>query len=322
VKILVLGGTQFLGRAAVEAALERGHEVTLFNRGETNPELFPEAEKVRGDRAVDPIPAGRWDAAIDTSGYVPGIVRRSAEALSDSVERYLFVSSISASADLSTGPSEDSARAELADGQPADELLPDYSNYGALKALSEDEVVELYGARALIIRPGLIVGPHDPTGRFTYWPHRIARGGEFLAPAPSENTVQFVDARDLGGWLLVLAERRASGAFNATRPRVSWAKLVETAIRVTRSGAEPVWIAEDWLAERGVGQWMELPMWLHDRDFVGMIQADVTRALEAGLSFRPLEETIHGTLEQAETTDDAGMKPERERELIEAWRRG
>lgn len=321
-KLLVLGGTKFLGRATVEAALERGHEVTLFNRGLTNSELFPEAEKVYGDRTVDPLPVGRWDAAIDTSGYVPGIVRRSAEALSDSVERYLFVSSISAYADFSTGPSEHSERAELAEGQPADELLPDYANYGALKALSEDVVAEVYGERALVVRPGLIVGPHDPTGRFTYWPHRVARGGEFAVPAPPENCVQFVDARDLGAWMIDLVERRASGVFNATRPRVSWAELVAAAVDVTRSDAEPVWIPGDWLAEQGVGQWMELPMWLHDRDVVGLNQADVTRALRAGLSFRSVEETIRGALDHAETTDDAGIKPKRERELIEAWRRG
>jgi 2'-hydroxyisoflavone reductase len=322
VKLLVLGGTKFLGRATVEAALERGHEVTLFNRGVTNSELFPEAEKVHGDRAVDPIPVGRWDAAIDASGYVPGTVRRSAEALSDSVERYVFVSSISAYADFSTGPSEDSERAELAEGQPADELLPDYGNYGALKALSEDVVTEVYGERALVVRPGLIVGPHDPTGRFTYWPHRIARGGEFAVPAPPENRVQFVDARDLGPWMIDLVERRASGAFNATRPGVSWAELVEAAVRVAPSDPEPVWIPGDWLAEQGVGQWMELPMWLHDRDVVGLNQADVRRALGAGLSFRPVEETLRGALDHAETTDDAGMEPKRERELIEAWRRG
>ncbi|HEV2713330.1 MAG TPA: NAD-dependent epimerase/dehydratase family protein [Gaiellaceae bacterium] len=321
-KFLVLGGTKFLGRAIVEAALARGHEVTLFNRGKTNPELFPQAETVHGDRAVDPIPVGHWDAAIDTSGHVPAIVRRSAEALYDSIEQYLFVSSMSAYADFSTRPSEETRRAQLAEGQPVDELLPDYSNYGALKALCEDVVADVYGEGSLIVRPGLIVGPHDPTGRFTYWPHRIAHGGEFIAPAPPENTVQFVDARDLGAWLLELADRRVSGTFNATHPGVPWREFVETAIRVTGSAAEPVWIPGAWLAEQDVGQWMELPMWIHDPEWLGLMDADVDRALEAGLSFRALEETIVGALEHAETTDDAGMKPERERELIEAWRRG
>ncbi|HZM18009.1 MAG TPA: NAD-dependent epimerase/dehydratase family protein, partial [Gaiellaceae bacterium] len=170
-KILVLGGTKFLGRATVEAALERGHDVTLFNRGETNPELFPEVEKIRGDRTEDlsPLEGGHWDAAVDPSGYFPHVVRRSTEALDGSVGRYLFVSSVSVYSDLSEGPSEDSPRAELGD-MPADEMLPEYENYGALKALCEDAVWEVYGDRATIVRPGLIVGPHDPTGRFTYWP--------------------------------------------------------------------------------------------------------------------------------------------------------
>jgi 2'-hydroxyisoflavone reductase len=171
------------------------------------------------------------------------------------------------------------------------------------------------------VRPGLIVGPHDPTGRFTYWPHRIARGGEVVVPAPPDRTVQFVDARDLGAWLVDLCERRESGTFNATRRRVTWAQLVESATSVTASDAEPVWIPDEFLLEHGVGEWMELPMWLADPEWVGMNQADVSRAEAAGLTHRPLEDTIHATLHEAETTEEAGMKPERERELIEAWRR-
>jgi 2'-hydroxyisoflavone reductase len=318
VKLLALGGTGFLGRALVEAALGRGHEVTLFNRGRTNPDLFPEAEKVRGDRAVDALPRGRWDVVVDTSGFLPAVVRRSAEALRDSVDRYVFVSSISVYADPSRGPSEDSPRAELGD-MPSDEMLPGYENYSALKALCEDAVTEVIGERALIVRPGLIAGPHDPTGRFTYWPHRIARGGEFLVPAPPETTVQFVDVRDLGSWMVDLCEQREAGTFNATHPGLSWAELVESCLRVTGADAAPVWIDSAFLAEQGVGQWMELPMWLYDPDEVGIMQADVARALAAGLTFRPLDETIRGTLELAETTEAAGMKPEREAELLRAW---
>jgi 2'-hydroxyisoflavone reductase len=317
VKLLVLGGTQFLGRALVEAALTRGHEVTLFNRGRTNAELFPEAERLRGDRAVDPLPTGHWDAVVDTSGNLPAIVRRAAEALRDSVERYVFVSSISVYADLSTGPTEDSGRAKLGD-MPSDELLPGYENYGALKALCED-VIEVFGDRGLIVRPGLIVGPHDPTGRFTYWPHRIARGGEFVVPAPPDSIVQFVDARDLGAWIVDLAERRATGVFNATHPGLPWSELVDSCLGVTRAPGMPAWIDGDWLAGEGVGQWMELPLWLHDEDVLGMMQADVSRALAAGLTFRKLDDTVRGALEQAEPTDDAGLKPDREADLIAGW---
>lgn len=318
-KILVLGGTKFLGRAAVEAALGRGHDVTLFNRGTTNAELFPDVEKLRGDRTGDlSALAGRdWDAVIDPSGYVPHVVRRSAEALDGSVGRYLFVSSISAYADLSAGPSEDSPRADLGD-MPVDELLSAYENYGPLKALCEDAAWDVFGDGATVVRPGLIVGPHDPTGRFTYWPHRVARGGRFVVPAPPEDRVQFVDVRDLGRWLVELLERDEPGAYNATHPGVSWREFVEAAIAAKKSDAEPVWIDGATLAAQGVGEWMELPMWLHDPEWVGMNDADVSRALAAGLTFRPVEETIRGALEEAETTDDAGMKPEREQALLEA----
>jgi 2'-hydroxyisoflavone reductase len=316
-KLLVLGGTGFLGRAVVETAVEQGHEVTLFNRGKTNPELFPEVEKLRGDRAVDPIPSGAWDGVIDTSGLLPGVVRASAEALRDS-QRYLFVSSISVYADLSEGPTEDSPRAQLGD-MPSDEMLPGYENYGALKALCEDVVTEVYAERALIVRPGLVVGPHDPTGRFTYWPHRIARGGQFVVPGPPEEQVQFVDVRDLGAWLVDLLEGGDSGAFNATHRGVSWRELVESCLRVTGSEGTPVWIDREWLAEQEVGEWMELPLWLHDPDSLGMMRADVSRAVAAGMTFRPLDNTVRATLELAETKVDAGLTPARERELLEAW---
>jgi 2'-hydroxyisoflavone reductase len=320
-RFLVLGGTKFLGRATVEAALDRGHDVTLFNRGETNPELFPEVEKIRGDRTEDlsRLDGGRWDAVVDPSGYFPDVVRRSAEALKESARRYLFVSSVSVYADFSEGPNEDSPRGELGD-MPADEMLPEYENYGPLKALAEDAVWEVFGDRATIVRPGLIVGPHDPTGRFTYWPHRAARGGDMVVPAPPERTVQFVDVRDLGRWLVELLERDEGGAFNATRSGVPWQKLIDSARSVTGSDAAPVWVPDSFLSQHEVGEWMELPLWLADPEWVGMNQADVSRAQAAGLSHRPLEDTIRGTLDEAETTDGAGLKPERERELLEAWR--
>jgi 2'-hydroxyisoflavone reductase len=322
VKILVLGGTKFLGRATVEEALERGHELTLFNRGQTNPDLFPEVEHRRGDRTKDlsALTGREWDAVVDPSGYIPAAVRASAEELRDRVGRYLFVSTISVYADFSRGPGEDSPRATLEDGQPEDELMPEYENYGALKALAEDAVSNVYGDRALIVRPGLIVGPHDPTGRFTYWPHRIARGGEFLIPAPPDEPQQFVDVRDLASWMVDLLEQGASGAFNATHPGISRAELVESATRVTGSDATPVWTDPDWLAGQGVGQWIELPLWVHDADSVGIHRADVSRAVDAGLAFRPLDDVVRDTLEQAATTDDAGLARERERELLEAWR--
>lgn len=318
-RLLVLGGTKFLGRGVAEEALARGHELTLFNRGTTNPELFPEAERLRGDRDGDlSVLAGRsWDAVVDPSGYVPRVVRASADLLRDS-GLYCFVSSISVYESLSGGVDESAPTATLGD-EPADELRDDYSNYGALKALCEDAVRELFGDRALIVRPGLIVGPHDPTGRFSYWPHRIARGGDVIAPGPPERTVQFIDVRDLASWMLDLCERKQSGTYNATSEGVAWRELVEACARASGSRAALVWMPDDFLAGEGVGEWMELPLWLHDPESVGMHQASVARAVAAGLSFRPLEETVRATLEHASTVDGVGLTPDRERELLAAW---
>ncbi len=321
-KLLILGGTKFLGRAAVEVALARGHEVTLFNRGETNPELFPEAEKLRGDREDDlSALAGRaWDAVLDPSGYVPRVVRASAEALADSAGLYLFISSVSVYADFSGPLHEESPLEELADEAPADRLLEDYSNYGALKVLCEQAVAETMPGRHALVRPGLIVGPHDPTGRFTYWPHRIARGGEVLVPGPPEQTVQFIDVRDLAAWLIDLSERKRGGTFNAINEGVSWQSLAETCREVAGTDASFTYVDGNYLAEQGVGEWMELPLWLHDPEAVGMHRTDVSRAIGAGLTFRPLEDTVRGALDGAETTDTAGMAPEREQELLAGWK--
>ena len=320
VKLLVLGGTKFLGRATVDAALQKGHEVTLFNRGRTNPELFPEAEKLHGDRATDlSALAGRtWDAVVDTSAYVPQVARASAEALADAAGYYVFISSVSVYGDLSQPVDEDSVLDELQEGQPDDRLLEDFSNYGPLKVLCERAVAESFGGATAVVRPGLIVGPYDPTGRFTYWPHRVARGGEILAPKPPGDQVQFIDVRDLGEWIVHLCEQRVEGPFNAVNRDVTWQALLETCREVTGSDAELVWIDPEFLIEQEVGQWMELPMWLHED--VGIHATDVSRAIDAGLTFRPLAETIRGTLEHAETSKDAGLEPKREAELIEAWK--
>ncbi len=319
-KLLVLGGTKFLGRATVEAALRKGHEVTLFNRGRTNPELFPEAEKLRGDRATDLSSlAGRtWDAVVDTSAYVPQDARTSAKALTDAAGYYVFISSVSVYGDLSQPVDEDSVLDELQKGQPDDRLLEDFSNYGPLKVLCERAVAEGFGGPTAVVRPGLIVGPYDPTGRFTYWPHRVARGGEILAPKPPGGQVQFIDVRDLGDWIVRLCEQRAEGPFNAVNRDVTWEALLDSCREAAGSDAEFVWIDPEFLIEQEVGQWMELPMWLHED--VGIHATDVSRAIDAGLTFRPLAETIRGTLERAETSKDAGLEPKREAELIEAWK--
>jgi 2'-hydroxyisoflavone reductase len=310
-RLLVIGGTRFLGRAVADAALARGHELTLFNRGATNPELFPEAERLRGDRRRDlSALAGRsWDAVVDPSGYTPADVRASAEALRDS-GRYVFVSSVSVYADMSAGATEASPVAELGD-LPADELTEDHANYGPLKALCEAEVRAVFGERALVVRPGLIVGPHDPTGRFTYWARRLARGGELLAPGPPHRNVQFVDVRDLGEWIVDAAEGGLGGTFNATNEGVPWGELL--------AGADVAWVSDDFLREHEVGEWMELPLWIADPAWAGMHSVDVGRAVAAGLRFRPVAETLAGAAE-APAVDGVGLTPEREAELLAAWR--
>jgi len=321
-RLLVLGGTKFLGRATVEAALARGHEVTLFNRGRTSPDLFPEAEKLHGDREHDlsALEGREWDAVVDPSGYVPSIVRSSAEQLAGSTGFYLFVSSVSVYSDRSKSPAEGDALKQLGD-MPADRLLEDYSNYGALKALSEEAVAAAFPGTHANVRPGLIVGPYDPTGRFTYWPHRVARGGDVAAPAPPDERVQFVDVRDLADWMVGLCERRENGSFNAVGEGVSWADLLEACREVSHSDARFVWIDGRFLLDQDIEQWMGLPMWIEDDSDKGLHRVDVSRALQAGLTFRQLEQTIEATLELAEPTDAAGLSPEREAQLLEAWER-
>ena len=319
-RLLVLGGTKFLGRATVDAALARGHEVTLFNRGRTNPELFPEAEKLHGDREQDlsALDARTWDAVVDPSGYVPGLVRATAEKLAGSTDFYLFVSSLSVYADRGKTMVEGDALEQLGD-MPADRLLDDFSNYGALKALAEKTLAETFPDAHANVRPGLIVGPHDPTGRFTYWPHRVARGGDVAAPAPPEDRVQFIDVRDLAEWMVGLCERRQGGELNAANPGVPWIELLETCRETAKSDARFVWIDGKFLLDEGIEQWMGLPMWIEDEADKGLHRADISRALAAGLTFRPLEDTVQSTLELAETTDSAGLSPEREAALLAAW---
>jgi 2'-hydroxyisoflavone reductase len=308
-KLLVLGGTRFVGRAVVDSALARGHEVTLFNRGRTNPELFPEVERLRGDR-VDDLAALRgrsFEAVVDPSGFTPKAVRASVAALPGA--HYLFVSSISAYADLSVPPTEESPTYTAGDG------------YGELKAAAEREVP----AGGLIVRPGLIVGPNDPTYRFTYWVERIARGGDVLAPEPREAPVQLIDVRDLGGWLVRSAEDRLAGTFNAVGPAepLTMERLLERIRAVSRSDVRFRWVAAEYLRQRGIEEWSKLPLWLVDPAYRGMQQAVNSRALAAGLELRPLEETVHDTLvwiRSGEPTflGDArpGLEPQQETELL------
>jgi nucleoside-diphosphate-sugar epimerase len=328
VKLLILGGTRFVGRHLTAAALAAGHRVSLFHRGRTNPELFLNAEHLRGDRGRDlaPLRGRRWDAAIDVNGYIPKQVQASAQLLADAVERYVFVSTMSVYADFS--PPRIDEGAPLKQPQPGDESADEIPprGYGRLKALCERFVDETAPGRSLLVRPCIIVGPWDHTGRFEYWVQRMARGGEVLAPGRPERPVQLIDARDLAAWVVRMVERQEIGIYNATGPRdvLSMREMLETCRATTGGDAQFTWVPDGFLAERGV----RLPFW-HAGD-AGWV--DNGHAVSQGLTFRPLAETVrdvHAWVAERpsgrETYRDPyrepyDFSPEREAELLRQWR--
>lgn len=316
-----------MGRHVVDAALARGHDVTLFNRGIHNPELFPEARRLTGDRHGDlqPLREGRWDAVIDTSGYTPQTVRAAAAALADRARHYTFISTISVYEEAGDGQlNEDSDLLHLPDGA-SDEVGPE--TYGPLKAAAEQVAQEIFKDHCLVIRPGLIVGPHDPTDRFTYWPVRLDRGGEVLAPGVPDRTVQLIDVRDLARWLVDQVERQVTGVMNAAGPgsQLTMASFLERCRQAVEAEAELVWIDESFLLDAGVAPWTEIPLWL-PKDMNAIMQVSIDRALASGLTFRDLEETARDTLSwhrgrpSSEILPTHGLNAARELALLEAWR--
>lgn len=297
-RILVLGGTAFLGRAVVEAALGTGHEVTLFNRGQTNPELYPEAEKLRGDRNSDlSVLQGRsWDAVIDVACQLPESAELAARTLSDEVERYVFVSTVSVYArnDTVEAQREDAAVLSLANTDPADEG----ELYGARKATCETIIQQRFGERSTIGRPGLIVGAHDRSDRFGYWPRRLAAGGRVLAPGSPQDHVQFIDVRDLGDWLVLAATSELPGVFNLTGLPLAFGDLLE-ACKLPDVPAEIVWVPSDELLAAGAVPWTGLPLWVPGDDYAAFMDIDTSRAIAAGLRARPLSETVAAAREDA-----------------------
>jgi 2'-hydroxyisoflavone reductase len=331
VRLLILGGTLFLGRHLVEDALARGHEVTLFNRGQTNPGLFPDVEKLRGDRENDlsALQGRTWDAAIDTSGYLPRAVRASAELLAAAVEHYTFVSSLS----VFTPPSKPGLREDDPVTQLEDDTSEDVNSfYGPLKARCEQAVEKVLPGRALNLRSGLLVGPHDPTNRFTYWVQRVARGGDVLAPAPPEQPVQLVDARDLAGWTIRLAEEQQAGTFHATGEPTTFGQMLEECAAAAGSDPRLVWVDEAFLLEQELEPFADLPLWLaagQNAEWSGFFLANVERAVAHGLAFRPLRETARDILAEEEEPSGikfgvqippAGLDPTREAEVLDAWK--
>jgi len=343
-RILILGGTKFLGRAIVDAARAKGHELTLFNRGQHDPSAYPDLEQLHGDRTQPgglAALAGRtWDAAIDTAAYLPRDVRSMCDALAQSTKHYTFVSSVSVFAShAKPGQDETTEVARLTPEQRAKlEALPlgatitarDLGElYGPLKAACEDVARAAFPGAALVVRPGLIVGPYDVSDRFTYWPVRLMRGGDVLAPGKPERVVQMIDVRDLAEWMVRMVEGRVAGTIQATGPasRRSFGEVLAECARVAHERGAPqcrlVWVDDAYLVAQGVGPWMELPLWIpaDDASMAGFMTENIAKALGAGLTFRPLEDTIRATLDWDATrpVDEprkAGLAAEKEAALL------
>jgi 2'-hydroxyisoflavone reductase len=339
-RILILGGTGFTGPHQVRYALSRGHKVTTFNRGKrTTPEWPGEVEELHGDRNTGDLSAlkGReWDVCIDNPTTLPFWARDAGKALKGKVGQYIFISTISVYAGNGDANADESAPTAKYEGKDAmaetqDSVRANMALYGPLKARSEEEVRKWFKDAATIIRPGLIVGPGDETDRFTYWPVRIARGGEVLAPGNGEDPVQFIDARDLAEWTIRMAERRAFGTFNATGPdyRLSTAGMLHGIRATTTAGAQFTWVPADFLDAQKVAPWGDMPVWVPAAgDSAGFASRSIKRALDQGLTFRTLAATSADTLEwfksqpaERQAKLKAGLTAEREAEVLALWKK-
>jgi 2'-hydroxyisoflavone reductase len=333
-RILILGGTGFLGPATIEIAQARGHQVTMFNRGKTRPDLFPGVEKLHGDRdpkkgeGLKALEKGTWDAVIDNSGYYPRQVGASAALLAPRAKQYLYISSISAYKEPNPENGTEEAPLATLPDPTVETMGKEFQNYGGLKALCEQAAQKAMPGRTTVIRPGYIVGPDDPSGRFTYWPVRFDKGGEIAVPGAPTDPVQIIDVRDLAAWLVHLVELGTMGVFNACGPekRLAWGSLVEACQKVGTAHAKPVWIPADFVAKQ---EGIEFPIWAaYAGDTKGFSTWRNDRAVKAGLRFRPVEQTAKDTLAWFKTQEKeakgrtklAGPTAEQEAKLIAAWR--
>ena len=329
-KVLILGGTGFIGPHIVRALVARGHTVTLFNRGKTHAELFPELEKLHGDRDghLEALQGRRWDTVVDPSGFVPRIVKMSAALLAPSVDHYLFVSSISVYKNVDAPNLDETAPLDTTDDPTSEDVK---AHYGALKALCEQAAERALPGRVANIRPGLIIGPGDPTGRFTHWPWRLAQGGEVLAPGDGSTPVQYIDARDLAAWIVKLIENRTVGVFNALGPeqRITMKEVVDACNAAGGNQAQVTWVDAAFLEKQGVEGWSDMPLWVDTKgDMAGFGTMQNRRALTTGLTFRPVLDTARDILawlatlpdDQRDKVASTGIKHDREEKVLAAWK--
>ncbi|MGH8050153.1 MAG: NAD-dependent epimerase/dehydratase family protein [Arenimonas sp.] len=334
-RILVMGGTGFLGPHFVEAALNKGHQLTLFNRGKTNPGRFKDSryesiEQLQGDRKSDlsALNDKSWDAVLDTSAYLPADVTRSASLLKQAVQQYLIVSTISVYAKMDRPGLDENSELIVLPDPTVDKVSNE--TYGGLKALSEKAAEAAMPGKVTVVRPGLIVGPGDSTDRFTYWPTRVARGGDILAPESPNAPTQFIDVRDLANFLLHLIEQKNIGIFNADAQAgsLTMGKLIDACLKASPKAGKPVWVPADFLAENNVGAWMDLPCWIPAHgDEAGFGQRSASKALAAGLMYRSLDSTVRDTLAywnslptERHAKPGAGLSAEREAAVLSKWK--
>jgi 2'-hydroxyisoflavone reductase len=335
-KLLILGGTRFLGPALVERALERGHSVTLFNRGRSNPEIFADLEQLRGDRdpeigeGLKALEGRRWDAVIDTSGFFPRMVEASASMLEPNVAHYLFISTLSVYGESFAPGLKETDPVAMLEDPTVEEFGENFQNYGPLKALCEQAAEKAMPGRTTSLRPGLIVGYRDNIPRFTYWPVRVERGGEVLSPGSPDDPVQYVDVRDLARFAILCAENGTAGTFNVNGPSDAPTNIAEVLYgckAVTGGSATFTWVDAEFLSEHGLEPWAQMPLWIPPTgEFEGFHQVDCGKAIEAGFTTRPLAETVRETLkwyhewpEDQEFRWGGGIEAEREKEVLAAW---